>query len=159
MQVRHILIAGTDNASRAQAEKTLEELKGGTDFGTLAKERSADQGSAAKGGDLGMFARGRMVPEFDEAAFALQKSGDLSRVVETKFGFHILKLDDRKPASVRPYDEVREELLKEVRSNVLQEARVAEAQKLQQGAKINAEAIEAFAASYNKESKDGKKAP
>ena len=159
VQVRHILIAGTDNASRAQAEKTLEELKGGTDFGTLAKERSADQGSAAKGGDLGMFARGRMVPEFDEAAFALQKSGDLSRVVETKFGFHILKLDDRKPASVRPYDEVREELLKEVRSNVLQEARVAEAQKLQQGAKMNAEAIEAFAASYNKESKDGKKAP
>ena len=159
VQVRHILIAGTEGASRAQAEKTLEELKGGADFATLAQERSADQGSAAKGGDLGLFAKGRMVPEFDEAAFALKKPGELSGVVESKFGFHVLKLEARKPAGMRPFEEVREELIKEVRSNLQQEARVAEAQKLQQGAKINAEAIEAFAASYNKESKDGKKAP
>ena len=159
VQVRHILIAGTEGASRAQAEKLLEEIKGGADFAQLAKERSADPGSAAKGGDLGMFAKGRMVPEFDEAAFALKKPGDLSGVIETKFGFHILKLDARKPAGMRPFEEVREELVKEVRSNLQQEARVAEAQKLQQGAKMNAEAIEAFAASYNKESKDGKKAP
>ena len=159
VQVRHILIAGTEGASRAQAEKTLEELKGGADFATLAQERSADQGSAAKGGDLGLFAKGRMVPEFDEAAFALKKPGELSGVVESKFGFHVLKLEARKPAGMRPFEEVREELIKEVRSNLQQEARAAEAQKLQHGAKMNAEAIEAFAASYNKESKDGKKAP
>ena len=78
VQVRHILIAGTEGASRAQAEKTLEELKGGADFAALAKERSADQGSAAKGGDLGLFAKGRMVPEFDEAAFALRPRGLLA---------------------------------------------------------------------------------
>ena len=78
VQVRHILIAGNEGASRAQAEKLLEDLKGGADFAALAKERSADQGSAAKGGDLGLFAKGRMVPEFDEAAFALRPRGLLA---------------------------------------------------------------------------------
>ena len=156
VQVRHILIAGTEGASRAQAEKVLEELKAGADFAKLAQERSADQGSAAKGGDLGLFARGRMVPEFDEAAFALQKPGDLSGVVESKFGFHILKLEARKPAGLKPFAEVREDLMKEVRSNLLQEARAAEAQKLQQGAKMNEAAIEAFSGSVGQEAKTNK---
>ena len=148
VQVRHILIAGTEGTSRAQAEKTLEDLKAGADFAALAKERSADQGSAAKGGDVGLFARGRMVPEFDEAAFALKKPGDLSSIVETKFGFHILKLDARRPAGLRPYEEVREELIKEVRGKLQQDARVAEAEKVQQGLTVNNEAIEAFAATH-----------
>ena len=148
VQVRHILIAGTDGDARAQAEKILEELKAGANFAQLAKERSADTGSAAKGGDLGLFARGRMVPEFDEAAFALKKPGDLSSIVETKFGFHILKLDARRPAGLRPYEEVREELIKEVRGKLQQDARVAEAEKMQQGLTVNNEAIEAFAATH-----------
>lgn len=148
VQVRHILIAGTDGGARAQAEKVLEELKAGANFAELAKERSADTGSAAKGGELGLFARGRMVPEFDEAAFALKQPGDLSGIVETKFGFHILQLDARRPAGLRPYEEVREELIKEVRGKLQQDARVAEAEKVQQGLTINNEAIEAFAASH-----------
>ena len=148
VQVRHILIAGTDGDARAQAEKILEELKAGANFAQLAKERSADTGSAAKGGDLGLFARGRMMPEFDEAAFALKKPGDLSSIVETKFGFHILKLDARRPAGLRPYEEVREELIKEVRGKLQQDARVAEAEKVQQGLTVNNEAIEAFAATH-----------
>ena len=148
VQVRHILIAGTDGDARAQAEKVLEELKAGANFSQIAKERSADTGSAAKGGDLGLFARGRMVPEFDEAAFALKKPGDLSSIVETKFGFHILKLDARRPAGLRPYEEVREELIKEVRGKLQQDARVAEAEKVQQGLTVNNEAIEAFAATH-----------
>lgn len=148
VQVRHILIAGTEGSSRAQAEKVLEELKAGANFAQLAKERSADTGSGAKGGDLGWFARGRMVPEFDEAAFALKQPGDLSGIVETKFGYHILKLDARRPAGLRPYEEVREELIKEVRAKLQQDARVAEAEKAQQGLTINNEAIEAFAATH-----------
>ena len=148
VQVRHILIAGTDAGSRAQAEKVLEELKAGADFAQLAKERSVDTGSAAKGGDLGLFARGRMVPEFDEAAFALKQPGDLSGIVETKFGFHVLKLEARRPAGLRPYEEVREELIKEVRGKLQQDARVAEAEKVQQGLTVNNEAIEAFAATH-----------
>lgn len=148
VQVRHILIAGADVVARAQAEKVLEELKAGANFEQLAKERSADPGSASKGGDLGLFARGRMLPEFDEAAFALQQPGDISGIVKTKYGFHILKLDARRPAGMRTFDEVREELLKEVRSKLQQDARVAEAEKAQQGLIINAEAIEGFAARY-----------
>ena len=159
VHARHILIAGVTPESRAQAEKTLEELKGGADFAKLAQERSADTSSAAKGGDLGFFARGRMVPEFDKAAFALQKPGELSGVVESKFGFHILKLDARKPAGMKPFDEVRDELIKDVRSNLQQEARAAQAQKLQQAAKVNTEAVEAFAAGYQQDSKGNKTTP
>jgi peptidyl-prolyl cis-trans isomerase C len=148
VKIRHILIAEKTAESRAKAEDVLAELKKGADFATLAKESSADVSSAAKGGDLGYFAKGRMVPEFDAAAFALQKSGETSGLVETKFGYHILQLDDRRPPRTRPFEEVRDELMKEVRTSAAQDARVAEAQKIQQGAKINQDAVEAFAASY-----------
>ncbi|WP_375576987.1 peptidylprolyl isomerase [Paracidovorax oryzae] len=149
VQVRHILIAGTGADSRAQIEKIEQELKGGADFAQLAKERSADKGSAAKGGDLGFFEAGKMVPEFDKAAFALTKPGQLSGIVESKFGYHILQLEGRHAARTRSFDEVRGELMQEVRANVQQEARVADAQAMQKEAKINKEAIEAFAAGYN----------
>ena len=89
-----------------------------------------------------------MVPEFDEAAFALKQPGDISGIVETKFGFHILKLDARRPAGIRTYEEVREELIKEVRAKLQQDARVAEAEKAQQGLKVNDAAIESFASGY-----------
>ena len=148
VQVRHILIPLGDDGARAKAEKTLAELKAGANFAALAAERSADKGSAAKGGELGAFARGQMVPEFDAVAFAMQQPGELSNVVETKFGFHILQLQMRRPAGMRPYEEVRAELVKEVRESVLQDARIAQAQNLQQDAKINMPAIEAFAATY-----------
>lgn len=148
VQISHILISGTEAASRAQAQKLLEDIKAGADFAKLAEERSADKGSAAKGGDLGLFARGRMVPEFETVAFAMDKVGDVSDVVETKFGYHILKLTGKKPESVRTFEEVKDELVKEVRNNIQQDARVAEAQKLQQGAIINKAAIEAYASGF-----------
>ena len=148
VKVSHNLFMELTPESKAKAEQTLEELKKGADFGTLAKERSADPGSAAKGGDLGYFAKGRMVPEFDVAAFALQKAGDRSGVIASKFGYHILQLDDRRPERTRSFEEVREDLIKEVRTTAAQDARSTEAQKIQQGAKVNQEAIEAFAATY-----------
>ncbi len=153
VQIRHILIGGTEAESRAQAEKALEELKSGADFAQMARERSADKRSGAKGGDLGFFERGRMLPEFEVAAFALQKSGDLSEIVKTQYGYHILQLQDRKPVTTKPFAEVREELMNEVRNNVRQEARVAEAQKLQQDMTVDAQAVSKFAAEHATELK------
>ena len=146
VRARHILVAGTDAESKAKAEKILADIKAGGDFASLAKEHSADKSNADKGGDLGFFARGKMVPEFETAAFTLAKAGDLSGVVETKFGFHIIQLQEKKSAGVRPYDEVKADLVKEIVASVKQDARVAYAQKMQQGVTTNAEAIADFAA-------------
>ena len=148
VRVRHILVAGTTLESRAQAEKLLDELKAGADFAKLAEASSADKSSAARGGDLGFFQTGRMVPAFEQAAFALEKPGQLSGVVETQFGYHVMKLEERKPAGVRPFEEVREDLIKEIRANVAQQARAEEAQRLQQGMQIDKEAINAFSAGF-----------
>ena len=146
VRARHILVAGTDAESKAKAEKILADIKAGGDFASLAKEHSADKSNADKGGDLGFFTRGKMVPEFEAAAFTLAKAGDVSGVVETKFGFHIIQLQEKKSAGVRPYDEVKADLVKEIIASVKQDARVAYAQKMQQGVTTNTEAIAEFAA-------------
>jgi peptidyl-prolyl cis-trans isomerase D len=113
-QVRasHILFKteGKDEAAvKALAEKVLAEAKGGADFAELAKKYSEDESNAKLGGDLDYFARGRMVPEFEEAAFAAQP-GLLPNLVKTGYGFHIIKVVDKKAGSVRTFDEVKAQI-------------------------------------------------
>ena len=148
VRIRHILIEGKDDKAQAKAQELLQALRGGADFATLAKQNSSDRGTADKGGDLGLFARGRMVPEFETAAFALKNKGDLSEPVATQFGLHILQLQEHLPAGTQPFDEVRESLMQEVRGKITQDARADQAQKIREQAQPQTAAIEAFANAY-----------
>jgi peptidyl-prolyl cis-trans isomerase C len=111
VRASHILIrlepTATDaqkKEARAKADDLLKQIKAGGDFAALAKQHSQD-GSATQGGDLNFFAKGQMVPPFEQAAFALQP-GQVSDVVETQFGYHIIKTTEKRPARLVPLAEV-----------------------------------------------------
>jgi peptidyl-prolyl cis-trans isomerase D len=113
-QVRasHILLKtdGKDEAAvKKEAEELLAKVKGGADFAALATKHSQDETSAQKGGDLDYFNRGRMVPEFDNVAFSMAP-GQISGLVKSQFGYHIIKVTDKKAASMKPLDEVRPQI-------------------------------------------------
>jgi len=115
LRASHILIrvdetadAATKQKAKARIDGILKRARAGEDFAKLAKENSAD-GSAAQGGDLGAFPRGQMVPAFDQAAFAL-KPGEISDVVTTQFGYHIIKAVEHKDAATVPLAEVSEKV-------------------------------------------------
>uniref|UniRef100_A0A831XMY3 Peptidylprolyl isomerase n=1 Tax=Geobacter metallireducens TaxID=28232 RepID=A0A831XMY3_GEOME len=112
VRASHILVGADQNASpedkkkaREKAEALLKQLKGGADFAELAKKESSCP-SSAQGGDLGFFGKGQMVPEFEKASFAL-KPGEVSDVVETQFGYHIIKLAEKKDAETVPFQEAK----------------------------------------------------
>ena len=122
-QVRasHILLqtAGKDEATvRKQAEAILQQVKSGADFAELAKKVSEDEGTKANGGDLDYFSRGRMVPEFETVAFTLQP-GQVSDLVKSQFGFHIIKVVDKRPASTRTLDEVRAQIQEQLAAQIV----------------------------------------
>ncbi len=117
VKVRHILIkvdkgadAKTDAAAKAKAEDLLKQIKGGADFAALAKANSDDPGSKEQGGELGMIQRGVTVPPFEKAAFALQP-GQISDVVKTDFGYHIIKVEEKETAHLKPLEEVKAQIL------------------------------------------------
>ena len=111
-RVSHIIIEFGDDeaAAKAKAEALVAELANGADFATLAQENSDDTFTAENGGDLDFITAGMMDEAFDDAAFSLAQVGDVSDVVETEFGYHIIKLTDIKPEEVTPLAEVSEEI-------------------------------------------------
>jgi peptidyl-prolyl cis-trans isomerase D len=124
-QVRasHVLLKteGKEEAAvKKRAEELLAKAKAGEDFAQLATRFSEDDGSKVKGGDLGLFPKGQMVPEFDAVAFALQP-GQISDLVKSQFGYHIIKVIEKNPAAKRPLDEVRAQIEDQIKSQRAQD--------------------------------------
>jgi peptidyl-prolyl cis-trans isomerase D len=118
----HILIKVAEDASpdvvekaRKKAEAILARARKGEDFAKLAKAESEDSGSAKKGGDLDFFGKGAMVPAFEEASFKLKK-GEISDLVRSPFGFHVIKLTDIRGGDVKPFDKVKDQIRKDIQN-------------------------------------------
>ena len=130
VRVRHILIkvapnadAKTDAAAKQKAEDILNQLHHGADFASLAKKDSDDPGSKLRGGELGFLQHGATVPEFDKTAFSLQV-GQISNVIKTQFGYHILQVEAKQAAHEKPLSEVKTQIL----ANLTQQKQGQEAQ-------------------------------
>ena len=126
VRARHILVPTED-----EAKAVLAEIKKGTDFAELAKQKSKDPGAAAEGGDLGYFSKDQMVPEFADVAFKLEK-GQVSDPVKTQFGWHIIKVEDKRTKPVPEFDKVKDQ----IETYVQRKAQADYIHKLQETAKI-----------------------
>lgn len=119
VKVRHILLQTTGKSPdevkkiKAKAEELLKQAKSGADFAELAKKNSQDPGSAVNGGDLGWVVRGQTVKNFENAAFSL-KPGQISDLVTTEYGFHIIKVEDKEAAGLQPFDKVKDQISAEL---------------------------------------------
>jgi peptidyl-prolyl cis-trans isomerase C len=141
VRVRHILVKVPDTASddvrqvaRQRIETILAQARAGADFADLARRHSEDA-TAPQGGELGYFPRGKMVKSFEQAAFALQP-GQLSDVVESPFGLHVIKLEDRRPAQRVAESQVRDQLTAHLQNLRRQQAEEREMQRLRADANI-----------------------
>ncbi|AVO46183.1 peptidylprolyl isomerase [Phreatobacter cathodiphilus] len=122
VRARHILVETED-----EAKALIAQIRGGADFETIAKEKSKDPGGARNGGDLGFFTKGQMVPEFAEAAFAMQ-AGQLSQApVKSQFGWHIIKVEERRQRQIPSFEQVRGQiedfLTRRVQADLVQKLR------------------------------------
>jgi peptidyl-prolyl cis-trans isomerase C len=138
MRASHILIKAENAegkpAAKAKADDLLRQIKGGADFAALAKQHSND-GSAAGGGDLGFFPRGQMVKPFEDAAFVL-KPGEVSPVVESEFGYHIIKAAEHRTARTVPLAEVSDRIAQALRQQKQQQLAQEFVQALKGKAKV-----------------------
>jgi peptidyl-prolyl cis-trans isomerase C len=145
----HILFSTTkrsDAAAYQLAKETRAKLAAGADFATLARQLSDDPSAEANGGALGYFPATKMDPAFSKAAFGLKKVGDLSDPVQSKFGYHVIRLDAKRPGEERPYDQVSKQIMAELRQRYVTETREArlEAIRTDPRTKVNQAAIDAL---------------
>jgi peptidyl-prolyl cis-trans isomerase D len=124
VHARHILLSTSNKPKdevpkiQAQAEALLKQIKGGGDFADLAKKNSQDPGSAQKGGDLGWVSRGQMVKNFEDSVFTL-KPNEISNVVTTEYGFHIIQVLEKQPAHLQTLDEVKPAIITALKSQTV----------------------------------------
>lgn len=145
IRASHILIDARSCDAEAKAAQLLQQARApGADFAALAREHSHDPGSARRGGDLGFFERGRMAPEFEKAAFALAKPGDISDVVRTQFGFHIIRLEERRPATRQPFEAIREQMVNDLAAREARNRRRLATEAVAKEVKVDPEAIAEF---------------
>jgi len=127
IRASHILVK-----TEEEAKAIIAQLDGGADFAEIAKEKSTD-GAAAQGGDLGFFGPGRMVPEFEQAAMALEVGQHSKEPVKTQFGFHVIKVTDKRPQQPPAFEQVRSQL----RSLMLRENYFQQATELRNAAQVD----------------------
>jgi peptidyl-prolyl cis-trans isomerase C len=145
----HILF-DTKSRSGDEARKLAADARAkaaaGADFNALAREVSDDRSAKSNGGQLGWFTFGEMDPAFAKAAFALTQSGELSQPVQSSFGWHVIRFDGRRPAVQKPFEEVRDPILAELKQKYIDEQREAAVAKLRNDPAIraNREAIDAL---------------
>lgn len=151
----HILISiegRTEEEAYERGEEVLSLIEKGKNFGDLAKEYSDDQGSKEQGGSLGYFPRGRMVAPFEVAAFELEE-GEISDLIKTDFGYHIIKLVGKRPEQQRSFDQVKEQLIAEVQKRKHEQVRAEKIAEIRNGAidlglEVNVEKLETIEALY-----------
>jgi len=146
-RVRHILLKKEGPESLTKAQDLLAKLRSGASFEDAAKANSIDTSNASKGGDLGFFSAGQMVRPFEDAVNKLAKPGDLSEPVETQFGYHLIRLEERREKGRQTYDEVKAQLKEEARTAILNESRVSKVQSMMKEVVFERATIEALSKS------------
>jgi peptidyl-prolyl cis-trans isomerase C len=143
VHLRHILVRADANApaadkakAKAKAEELLKRVQNGEDFAKVAAESSDDPGSKGRGGDLSWVGRGQAPPPIDKAAFALTKPNDLSPVVESEYGYHIIQLLERQDATVPPFEQVKPRIAEFLKQRQSQEKLHAHVQELRSKGKV-----------------------
>lgn len=131
IKASHILVKDEETAKQIRAELEKDPSK----FAELAKEKSTDRTSGARGGDLGKFAQGRMVPEFEKVAFSLQPN-QLSQPVKTQYGWHVIIVTEREEGERKPFDQVKEQIRATMRNKALQDAMQSRFDGLKQSANL-----------------------
>lgn len=158
VRVSHVLIdvseRDDDEAKRLAAE-IASRAEAGEDFAELARAYSDDPTAAANGGDLGFFAQGQMVPEFEQAAFAMEREGQVAGPIKTQFGYHVIRFTGRLEKGVRPFEEVRASIIRDLRARQARDVRESEVERVRAADRIavDHEAVERLEAELRAEAK------
>jgi parvulin-like peptidyl-prolyl isomerase len=136
----------TPEEALALAQETRKKLIAGADFNATAKELSDDPSAKSNGGQIGWFTRDRMDPSFSQAAFDMKNVGDISEPIKSRFGYHLIKLEGRKAAEVRPFEAVQPKIMADLRKRYVEAQRDARtaAIRLDPDLKVNLPAVDAL---------------